>query len=245
MNSFPPSESDEVAYIFIDHREEEESIVFAVAERISEELEPELDDEAMYIVYAGERHKIPLQFSPHDRYIAISSLAMLLRERYRFFLLEPSLSDDTHGLLIAPIADVDAWGEIPEHLTSLEIGYDYFHQIRIPYLGGEDSAPNFAVESQQVRATSNAMGGFMEALFSGKMDETTASKLAEMVKSNPKLNASAGGMSQAEMTAELLSAFQGAMTSPEIKQSRQEMDEALSSLRSLANPAPKPWWKFW
>ncbi len=193
--SSPPSESDEDACIFIDHRDDEESIVSAVAERISEELTPELDDEALYVVHAGERHRFPLQFSPHDRYIAISSLAMLLRKRYRFLLLKPSIDDDTQGLLVALVTDVEAWGELPEHLIPLDIGFDYFHDIRVPYLGGEGSAPNFLADRQQVQADSDAVGGFVDALFSGKMDESTAAKLAAMFISSSERSGSAVDMS--------------------------------------------------
>lgn len=245
MNPLPPSEDDEDAYLFVDHREEEEAIVWAVAERTGEALRPEFDDEVMYIVHAGQRHRVPLQCSPHDRYIAISSLAMLLRERFRFFVLEPSLSSDTHGLLVAPLESVAAWNGIPPHLLPLEMGYDYFHEMRVPYLGGEDSAPDFAAESRQARDCADAMGGLVAALFSGRMDEATAAKLAAVVKANPALHASAGGQSQAEMTAELLRAFEGAMAAPEVQQGRRSLDEALAALKAPGRPAPKPWWKFW
>lgn len=159
-----PSEEDDDAYIFIDHREEESFIAMAVSERLAPEhaLEVKESDDGISVVHQGVEHAIPLQFSPHDRYTMISSLANLLAEDYRFFLLRPSLDSDTHGLLVARRSDVDGWGATPGHLVPLELGLDYFHDVRVPYLGGEIAAPRFSRAPADPRASAEAAEGQRE-----------------------------------------------------------------------------------
>ena len=99
----PPAADDDDAYIFIDHRQEEGSIVAFVSERLAPaDVLAMRYDEALFVTFRGQEHRIPLTFSRHDRYVAVSSLAELLKDDYRFFVLVPSLDSDTHGLLVVP-----------------------------------------------------------------------------------------------------------------------------------------------
>lgn len=243
----PPAEDDEDAYVIIDHREEETSIVEYVSERLAAEdaLEAEEDGEQLLVCHQGRKHVIPLSFSPHDRYIMISSLAELLRGRYQFFVLKPSLCDDTHALLIVADSDVRRWGAIPDHLAALDPGYDYFHDVRVPYLNHESSAPSFEDERQSVATAKEAMGGLVEALFTGKMDSATAAKFAKLAPQDPAVRKGAAGESEAELTAEYQRAFNEALSSPEMAGERRELNKAMADLKSLTGASRKPWWKFW
>jgi len=238
----PPAEDDEDAYVFVDHREEETAIVEYVSERLAPEdaLEGEDDGERFVLRHRGREHLIPLAFSRHDRYIMIASLAELLRPHYQFFVLNSSLGSDTHGLLIVPRSDVQRWGALPDHLIALDPGYDYFHDIRVPYLNHESSAPNFDEDRQGVASANEAMGGLVQALFEGKMDSAATAKLSKLAVRDPEL----AGQSEAEVSAELQRAFNEALASPEMDELRQ-VKKRLADLKSLANAPPKPWWKFW
>jgi hypothetical protein len=243
----PPTEDDDSAYLFVDHREAETSIVEYVSERLSPEDALNAKDEAdgISVLYRGQTYVIPLQMSTHDRYIMISSLAELLRERYQFFVLQPSLDGDTHGLLVATHGDVRNWGEAPSHLTALDLGYDYFNDIRVPYLNHEASAPEFAVQRERVGAAKNAMGGLIQAMFSGELDANAAAELAKAAMKDPKTREAASGQSEAEMAAEIQKAFNAALASPAVHANRLELDKAMADLKLLTGLVPKPWWKFW
>lgn len=244
-----PAEDDEDAYVFIDHREEEGWIANAVAERLDSAhrlaVHEDADDGQIELEYAGVRHPVPLQFSPHDRYVMISSLAHLLREHYRFFVLKPSLDSDTHGLLVAPAQAVTTWGAVPDHLEPLELGHDYFHDIRVPYLGGEDAAPEFTADSQRVRDGSAAMGGFVEALFTGKLSDAAAARLAALAARDPAARAADGAKSEAEIAAELQKELDGILRQPDMVADRKALDASLAELRALTGRPAKPWWKLW
>ncbi|MBK8070687.1 MAG: hypothetical protein IPK34_01120 [Ramlibacter sp.] len=243
----PPAEDDEDAYVFVDHREEETSIVEYVSAQLAPEdaLEVDEDDGQITVRHRGQAHAIPLQFSPHDRYVMISSLAELLAGRYRFFVLKPSLDGDTHGLLVVPEADAQGWPTVPDHLLPLDKGYDYFGGIRVPYLNHEDAAPGFEEDRERVAAAKDAMGGLVQALFSGKLDASAAALLAQAAMKDPEARKAAEGKTEAELAAEIQQAFGEALSSPELAQNRREMDQALADLKALTNPPPKPWWKVW
>ena len=242
----PPSADDDAAYVFIDHREEDTSIVSAIAAVLpdGDPLEMEEAGEDVFVRYQGSRHRLPLQVSPHDRYITISSLAEVLGAHYNFYVLEPSLTDDTHGLLVVPQARARSWAGLPDHLVPLEPGYDYVHGIRVPYLNHEDAAPDFARDRERVAAGREAMGDFVQALRSGKMDDATASSFARLVQNDPKAREAADGKSEAELAAEIQLALKEAFSSPEAQASRREMEAAQAELRSLVTRS-KPWWKYW
>jgi hypothetical protein len=243
----PPLESDEDAYIFVDHRDEEASIVLSVSERLAEKhaLQVEEDGELMSVIFQSKTYPIPLQISRHDRYIMISSLAELLREHYAFFLLKSSLDSDTHGLLVAAKSSASAWNPLPGYLVPLELGYDYFSAIRVPYLGNEDSAPSFSTDQERVNNARDAMGGFVAALFSGKLDNNAAAKIAALAAMDPALKTAAAGKSETEIARELQQFFDDALQSPEMLESRNEMDKSIANLRLLSSSPRKPWWMFW
>jgi len=245
--SLPPEEDDDDAYVFIDHREEETSIVEYVSQRLAPEdaLEVEEDDEQISVRHRGRSHLVPLQMSPHDRYIMISSLAELLRERYRFFVLEPSLDGDTHGLLVVSQGDVRSWAAVPDHLVPLELGHDYFNDIRVPYWNQEASAPDFAVEREHVAAAKDASGSLVQAMLGGGMDASCAAELAKLTMKDPKAREATDGKSEAEVAAEIQRAFNETLASPEVQTNLREMDKAMADLKALTSAPPKPWWKFW
>ena len=105
-SSTPPAADDEDAYVFLDHHEEPGSIIKQVSERLAPEhpLTARVDEDAehLFATYRGQEGRIPLTLAWYDQYVEISSLAELMKDDYRFFVLAPTLGDDTHGLLVAP-----------------------------------------------------------------------------------------------------------------------------------------------
>lgn len=150
--------------IWIDHREEEESIVSWVAESIGEPgaLSPLWKDDQLWAVYKGEEFHLPLTISMHDRYVAIDSLACILKQDYGFWLETESLGGDTHGLLVLKHEDFKQLSEgtrvdFLAKFTPLELGHDYFSGLTIPYLGNPDNNPNLAQESAEQDQAMKAM----------------------------------------------------------------------------------------
>jgi len=221
-----------------------------VSERLApeHELTAREDGEDLFVTYRGREHRIPLTISPHDRYVAISSLAELLKEHYRFFVLLPSHDTDTHGLLVVPVATANAWGPLPEHLMPLQLGFDYFGQIKVPYLNHEDAAPDFASESESARSTTHAMSQLLiSAVLGGKVDAKASAELAKAAMTHPKIKGHPDfpkDMSEAEIAAEIQKAMKYALEDPEVVGHRRDMGDAMRELRSLITPR-KPWWKFW
>jgi hypothetical protein len=243
----PPAEDDDDAFVFIDHREEETAIVEYVSERLAPEdaLEVEEDDEQIAVRHRGTLHRVPLQMSPHDRYIMISSLAVMLAGRYRFFLHKPSLDGDTHGLLVVPESDALAWGAVPDHLVPLALGHDYFNDLRVPYLNHETQAPDFDRQRERLASQKVAMGGLTEALLTGKMDARVADNLAQLAATD----ADGKPLSPEEsrkVADDIRQALDEAMASPEMDAHRRELQAAMSELQGLTRTPPaKPWWKLW
>lgn len=171
----PPAADDDDAYVWVDHREEEVAIVELIAERLDEgdALTWREDGENLFVSYAGKEHRLPLTLTPHDRYVVISSLAALLAERYRFFLHKERLEDDTHGICVARASDVAAWGGVPAHLMSLELGVDYFspRAMRVPYLRKLDNNPNFAVERDAERSEREEAGRNIDAWLKDQFEQ--------------------------------------------------------------------------
>lgn len=134
--------------VWIDHRACEDEIVDAVAAQVDEPLGAEWVDDALWVHWDGERRRLPLTGTPHDRYVALGSLAAWLGGRYRFWLAEEHLQDDTHGLLVTRaggeadhLATVEAGGRV---FVPLRPGHDYFHGIDVPCLGTDARGPDFA-----------------------------------------------------------------------------------------------------
>jgi len=146
----PPGPDDDDRYIWVDHREEETSIVEYVSDRLPEAdaLSSEFTNNDLRVTWRGRDYSFPIAFSTHDRYVAISSLAELLKDRYQFFILDSSLHGDTHGFYVATSEQVQSWETAPQHLVPLELGLDYFagEPLKVPYLNHLDNNPNFAAD---------------------------------------------------------------------------------------------------
>lgn len=179
------------ALLWVDHRSQEDEIIFEVADYLNEPLFAEWRDDKLWLCYANsesganadsganlgsgasaeanaEAHTgseadkywlLPLTFTRHDRYVALSSLAEVLKDKYSFWLVEGRLGDDTHGLLI--LSHEVALQLQTEHaewlaatLVPMQLGFDYFNEIKVPYLGHEDNNPEFV---QQAEAINNSL----------------------------------------------------------------------------------------
>ena len=183
-----PAAHDE-GLIWVDHREAEDDIVAAVAEVLEagDKLYAEWRDDVLVAVYQRQAHEIPLTLSPHDRYVAISSLAELLKAGYRFWIRRDSLDGDTHGLLVASRSALAALTSAEREALEaafqpLELGHDYFHGLRVPYLGHLDNNPDLARESaEQTRASKALVDSVLD---SGEMQgvlQTMKAKLARLM----------------------------------------------------------------
>jgi hypothetical protein len=264
-SSAPPGAEDDDAYVFFDHRALESSIVEAVSLRLAPEhalIAREVHGgEELYVTYRGQEHKLPLTVSPHDRYVAISSIAELLKDHYRFFVLLPSHDTDTHAVLVVPVAVAQGWTDLPEHLAPLLLGFDYFHQLDVPYLNHEASAPNFASESG-ARASADAFSGFLlSAIFSGKADPKAVAALAKdpRIREHSPFPKDMKDMSEAQIAAEIQKQTEEALQDPQVKQLSGEIGKSMATFqaelqtlmqselqRVMREGLPKkPWWKFW
>jgi hypothetical protein len=259
----PPGAEDDDAYVYFDHRALESEIVEAVSLRLAPEhalIPREVHGgEELYVTYRGVEHKLPLTVTPHDRYVAISSIAELLKDHYRFFALLPSHDTDTHAVLVVPVAVAQGWSSLPEHLEPLRLGFDYFHGLDVPYLNHETSAPNFARESEAARAGTDAFSQYLvSSVFFGKSDPAAAAALAKAAMMDPKVREHSQfptGMSEAEVAAEIHKAMEEALQRPEMKESQDKISAAWTDLRTfmqsevervMRESGPKkPWWKFW
>ena len=175
-------------------------------------------------------------------------MAELLKDGYRFFVLTPWEGDDTHGLLVVPLSEAQAWGPPPEHLTPLQLGFDYFGRIKIPYLNHEDSASDFVRDSEAARGACDAMTQFLiSEIFSGKADPNASTALAKAAMAHPEIRTHpdfSKDMSEAEIAGEIQKAMQEALEDPEVVGHRREIGQAMRELRNLTTPR-KPWWRFW
>ncbi|MDH5180065.1 MAG: hypothetical protein OEZ39_13440 [Gammaproteobacteria bacterium] len=147
-------EEFEETFAWIDHRSYEDEVVEGVAEQIEESLSSVWKDDELWVNWQGTEYKIPLTVTRHDRYVAISSLAELLKEKYTFWLHRETLEDDTHGLLVTSNALADElvknhadW--VDRNLVRLQLGHDYFNGLEIPYYGHENHNPDFQKEAEE------------------------------------------------------------------------------------------------
>ncbi|HYD87337.1 MAG TPA: hypothetical protein VEA80_07670 [Vitreimonas sp.] len=159
-----PSADEAGAYIWLDHDAEETWLVEEVAARLrrGDELCVAEQDGGLLIRWRGADHVSPLTYSPHDRYITLSSLAELLKPAYRFLLLKETLSESQHGVLVRPAEEAPA--ELPPHLIPLQQGLDYFEPgpLTIPYL--DHPAPGFVAQSRALAGERVAAGEEMLGL---------------------------------------------------------------------------------
>ncbi len=155
------SEDDLDDYIsWIDWRSEEEEVISAVREQTGEPIETvwsEGDYEGEFLVkWRESTFKIPLTISRVDRYVAICSLAEILKENYTFFLRDGFDESDTHGLLIVSTECAeelrDKFGHwLNEYFHPLELGIDHFSGLRIPYFGKENNNPQLESELDEIK----------------------------------------------------------------------------------------------
>lgn len=148
----------EAECVIVDHRSEDSEIVESVASWIHPDngsLQWEEEDEAAYLIWRGEKQRIPLTYTSHDRYVTISSIAYILRDVYDLWLLKERLGDDTHSLLLLPKADSSKleashpqW--TADTLVRLDLGYDYFGKIRVPYVQNENHNPHFLEDAARI-----------------------------------------------------------------------------------------------
>lgn len=142
--------------IRFDHRDEEESIISALSNQLAVEDHITLvwKDEQLWFRYHEQDYYVPLSFSMHDRYIAISSFAELVKEHYTLFLDKESRKSDTHGLLLLAKADIQllsasALNTLRDQFIELERGYDYFSGLIVPYIDHLDHNPHLEDEARE------------------------------------------------------------------------------------------------
>lgn len=159
------------ALLWVDHRSQEDEIIFEVADYLNEPLFAEWHEDKLWLCYAtaeadaggnstanaepDRKWQLPLTFTRHDRYVALSSLAEVLKDKYSFWLVEGRLGDDTHGLLILSHAvasqlQTEHADWLAETLVPMQLGFDYFNEIKVPYLGHEDNNPDFLQQSEAI-----------------------------------------------------------------------------------------------
>lgn len=154
LTSLDEDEFEDV-FIVIDHRDLEEDLIESVSKKIQESLEPYRQGEELWISLAEQKYRIPITLTRHDRYVAISSLAEILVEKYSFWLDKHCLEDDTHYVLVLSkqVSDdlMNNYADfLNEKLIELKLGYDYFNGIDIPYYSNESHNPDFQWESEQL-----------------------------------------------------------------------------------------------
>ena len=147
-------EHDDAALVWIDHRDAEDDIVQWLSLRLDEGDGIAVDwrDDDLWATYRGTAHRIPLTFTPHDRYVAIGSVAELVKERYGVYVRKSSSRGDTCTLALLAHAEVAAASEadrqlLDEHFTRVEPGTDYFGGLAVPHVGNEGHNPEFAVQA--------------------------------------------------------------------------------------------------
>jgi len=245
--AFPPSVDDESAYIFVDHHSEEGCIVEWVSDRLApkDTLSVRADGTELFVTHRDREYRLPLTISRHDRFVAISSLAELLKNDYRFFVLSPWRGSDTHRLLVVPESHARAWGSIPEHLEPLRFGFDYFNGINIPYLNHEDSAPNWATESEAARLSGEALTRFYGVFLLGtkKLDPGAAAAFAKAAVKDPSLREFVDwpeNASEAEIAAIVEKAIDEGLQGAGVKEWRSGFDNAMQDLWTVTGG---PTWK--
>lgn len=161
--------------VWVDWRSDETEIVDGVSALLAEEdrLDTRVagSDGRLVVVRRGVEHTLPLTSTRHDRYVAISSLAWLLRDRYELRLLVDSLEGDTHALIVltreqSAYLDETYADWSAQHTAPLELGHDYFHGIEVPYLDHENHNPRFAADAAAVDDENERMQAQLEEAFS-------------------------------------------------------------------------------
>lgn len=142
----------------VDHRSDDREIVESLASfiHVSKGALVWVDDGAdAYLTWHGAKHRIPLTHSSHDRYVTVSSVAFVLREMYDLWQLKDRLADDTHSILLLSTSDSAQLETVypdwtRDTLVRLDLGYDYFSKIRVPFAANENHNPRFAKDAARV-----------------------------------------------------------------------------------------------
>jgi hypothetical protein len=148
----------EAQTIAIDWRSGESEILEAISKSVDEsgELTSVFKGEQLFFSWRNTEYKVPLTYTHHDRYVTLSSVAEVLKNEYQFWLLTDRLRDDTHSLLILPMADSIALEKenskwVIETLTKFIPGTDYFSKLQVPYFGNESNNPKFRSQARSLR----------------------------------------------------------------------------------------------
>lgn len=146
---------------WIDWRSPEEEVVYAVQAQTGEPLECRWDGDTFLLDWAGSVFRIPLTISHVDRYVAINSLAEILKDKYRFYLRDGFEGSDTHGLLVvskecATELERDHNDWLQDKFDELPPGVDLFSGLRVPYYGNENNNPNLREELAREEAEQEA-----------------------------------------------------------------------------------------
>jgi hypothetical protein len=138
-------------FIWIDWRSFEVEVVEGAIQVLGEDgsLGFEEEDDEITVLYNGRRFEIPLTHTGSDRYVMISSMAEILKDKYVFWLDRGSAEGaDTHGLLLLTHAQSEElcrdhadWAA--EHLLAFEPGFDHFSGLKVPFLHHPDHNPDF------------------------------------------------------------------------------------------------------
>lgn len=113
--------------------------------------------------------RIPLTQTRHDRYVLLSSLAVMLKGVYSIYLSTEHLQSDTHGIALVKdtvfaAATAQEQQAFLEQFESMELGKDYFHGQLVPYLGAPNPNPNWELESEtQSKAFESVMENFFKS----------------------------------------------------------------------------------
>jgi hypothetical protein len=112
----------------------------------------------LWIDLNGEQHVLPTHMGDeHGAYIALSSIAWLLKDSYDFWLLKHLMDDvdDRHAMLVTTKVQSVALtanypGPVSRWFIPLKLGHDYFCGIDVPYLDHEDHNPLFDAQREAV-----------------------------------------------------------------------------------------------
>jgi hypothetical protein len=250
------------SYIIVESSYESEFIPEQFSEHLAAEdvLTSDVDKETFTITYRGLTHTVPLSLTRHDVWITVSSIAKVIGEDYAVFIEQKSIGEESMLLFVAPRSALSAWGATPAHLVPMQLGIDYFtgtpsdgSAISIPFVGHD--VPGFAADRETHAATVEGSKELMDALigsiFTGKIDEAKLQSAAKALAQAPSVKAELGDRPASDIANELRTAFQGALSDPDLAKKSEDLRKDMNDLRALAGAAPllpetnKPWWKFW
>jgi hypothetical protein len=163
--------------IWVDHRAMEEEIVgdcsaqMMTGDRLKVRVDGDDESYELWVQFISNDHmveqRIPLTETRHDRYVLLSSLAVILKDHYSIYLSSAHLQDDTHGVVLVKdtvfaSANKTARQQFLAQFEPLEVGKDYFSNQLVPYLGAPNHNPTWQVESE---SQSQAFEQMMEKVF--------------------------------------------------------------------------------